>query len=136
MSGPMVDMEQRSSEEAIHRGRALVLADLAAEGVAGPQEVSLLEEAVAHRRWWSEQWPDGAVFVPGLLAQDMQDALLERYGRWPRCPLCVLGLGDEPHPLEVEPEVGEDPHWVCGATGTVVAPLGGLGQLRGRREPG
>jgi hypothetical protein len=123
----MVDMEQRSSEDAIHRGRALVLADLTAEGVAGPEEVSLLEEAISHRRWWCEQWPDGAAYVPGLLAQDMQDALLERYGRWPRCPLCFT---EEAHPLEVEPEVGEDPHWVCAATGQVVAPVGGLGQRR------
>jgi hypothetical protein len=124
----MVDMEQRSSEEAIHQGRALVLADLTAEGVAGPEEVSLLEEAVSHRRWWCEQWPAGAVYVPGLLAQDMQDALLERHGRWPGCPLCRT---EEPHSLEVEPELGEDPHWVCVFTGRVVAPLGGLARAHG-----
>jgi hypothetical protein len=125
----MAEQEGRSPEDDIHRGRALVLADLAAEGMAGPAEVSLLEEAVAHRRWWSGEWPEGAVFVPGLLAQDMQDALLERYGRWPPCPICP---GDEPHALEVEPELGEDPHWVCGRNGRPVAPLGGLGRLGGR----
>ncbi|MGP4110173.1 hypothetical protein ACTWP5_04550 [Streptomyces sp. 4N509B] len=130
-------MERHMSEEAIHRGRALVLADLAAEGVAGPGEVSLLEEAVAHRRWWVEQWPEGAVFVPGLLAQDMQDALLARHGRWPVCRQCAPEEPDpETHRLEVEPELGEDPHWVCGVTGRVVAPLGRLGGAGRRSEPG
>ena len=130
----MVVMEQGSSggssEAAIHRGRALVLADLAAEGVAGPQEVSALEQAVAHRRWWTEQWPAGAAYVPGLLAQDVQDALLERVGRWPICPLCVPDRGDEPHALDMLPELGEDPRWVCGVTGRTVAPLGGLADAR------
>ncbi|MEO3750712.1 hypothetical protein [Streptomyces sp. B6B3] len=123
-------MEQGSSanpsEAAIHRGRALVLADLAAEGVAGPREVSLLEQAVAHRRWWTDQWPAGAGFVPGLLAQDVQDAMLEQVGRWPVCPLCAPEPGGEPHSLDMQPELGEDPRWVCGATGRTVAPLGGL----------
>lgn len=119
-------MEQGSSEEALHRGRALVLADLVADEVAGPEEVSMLEEAVSHRRWWSDQWPEGAAFVPGLLAQDMQDALLDRRGRWPLCPLC-----DTRHALDVEPELSEDPRWVCGVTGREVAPIGGLGEARG-----
>ncbi|MDB1088056.1 hypothetical protein PJ985_10815 [Streptomyces sp. ACA25] len=116
-------MQQRSSEEAIHAGRARVLADLGAGAVAGPEEVSLLEEAVSHRRWWCDQWPEGAAFLPGLLAQDMQDALLERSGRWPLCPLCA---SEEPHALQVHPELGEDPYWVCEATGRTVAPVGGL----------
>ncbi|WP_062217451.1 hypothetical protein [Streptomyces sp. NBRC 109706] len=120
-------MEQPATEEAINRGRAVVLADLAADGVAGPEEVSLLEQAVSHRRWWSEQWPAGAAFVPGLLAQDIQDALLETRGRWPLCPLCPA---DDPHALDVEPELGEDPHWVCPVTGTAVAPVGGLAGAR------
>ncbi|UED85707.1 hypothetical protein [Streptomyces profundus] len=120
-------MEEPATEEAINRGRAVVLADLAADGVAGPEEVSLLEQAVSHRRWWSEQWPAGAAFVPGLLAQDIQDALLETRGRWPLCPLC---RAEDPHALEVEPELGEDPHWVCSVTGTAVAPVGGLAGAR------
>ncbi|RKN41745.1 hypothetical protein [Streptomyces hoynatensis] len=120
-------MEQAPSEEAIHRGRALVLADLTADGLAGPAEVSLLEQAVSHRRWWSEQWPAGACFVPGLLAQDMQDALLGHHGRWPLCPLCA---GAQPHALDVEPELGEDPQWVCGRSGAAVAPLGSLARAR------
>lgn len=131
----MVSMEQPATEEAIHRGRAAVLADLTADGVAGPEEVSLLEQAVSHRRWWSEQWPSGAVFVPGLLAQDMQDALLSTRGRWPLCPLCAEAVGGadgvvDPHALDVEPELGEDPHWVCPVTGVAVAPVGRLVEAR------
>ncbi|MDT0268114.1 hypothetical protein RM844_17670 [Streptomyces sp. DSM 44915] len=120
-------MDEPATEEALHRGRAAVLADLTADGVAGPAEVSQLEEAVAHRRWWAAQWPAGAAFVPGLLAQDMQDALLETRGRWPLCPRCV---GADPHALLVEPELGEDPHWVCPISGEPLAPVGRLGEAR------
>ena len=60
-----------------------------------------------------------------LVAQDVQDALLERYGRWPLCPVC--GSGD-PHALEVEPELGPDPHWVCHKAGVKVAAVGALGE--------
>ncbi|PWI45868.1 hypothetical protein [Streptomyces sp. ICBB 8177] len=108
-------------EAALHAARALVLADLQAAGVADADVVSLVEDAVAHRRWWCEQWPQGAGFVAGLVAQDVQDALLERRGRWPLCPTCA-----EPHALDVEPELGPDPHWVCGRSGTVVAAVGSL----------
>jgi hypothetical protein len=109
-------------ETALHVARALVLADLTASDVTDAEIVSLVEEAISHRRWWVEQWPGGAEFVAGLVAQDVQDALLERYGRWPLCPICA-----EPHALAVEPELGPDPHWVCEAAGTVVAPVGRLG---------
>ncbi|NGO78798.1 hypothetical protein G6045_24530 [Streptomyces sp. YC504] len=111
-------------EQALHTARALVLADLMALEVAEADVVSLVEDAVAHRRWWVEQWPDGSEFVTGLIAQDVQDALLERYGRWPLCPVC--GSGD-PHALEVEPELGADPHWVCAKAGVIVARVGALG---------
>lgn len=110
-------------EQALHGARALVLADLVASGVAEAEIVSLVEDAVSHRRWWVEQWPAGVGFVAGLVAQDVQDALLERYGRWPLCPVCVTV---EPHALEVEPELGADPHWVCAKEAVVVAPVGGL----------
>jgi hypothetical protein len=110
-------------EQALHAARALVLADLAARDVADAGVVSLVEEAVAHRRWWLEQWPEGAEYVAGLVAQDVQDALLERYGRWPLCPVCDAG---DPHALDVEPELGPDPHWVCAKAGVVVARVGGL----------
>lgn len=138
-------------EEALHTARALILADLTASDVSDADTVSLVEEAVAHRRWWVEQWPEGAPFVPGLVAQDVQDALLDRYGRWPLCPLCgdrggpVAGpgagvgtaaheetgvdAGAGPHALDVEPELGEDPHWVCVKTATAVARVGNLKAL-------
>ena len=64
--------------------------------------------------------------MAGLVAQDVQDALLERYGRWPLCPVC--GAGD-PHALDVEPELGPDPHWVC-------AQGGREGRRGGRARPG
>lgn len=115
-------------EQALHAARALVLADLAAREVADADVVSLVEESVTHRRWWVEQWPEGSEFLSGLVAQDVQDALLERYGRWPVCPVC--GSGD-PHALEVEPELGPDPHWVCHKAGVKVAAVGALGSAPG-----
>ncbi|MEV8597996.1 hypothetical protein [Streptomyces sp. NPDC052012] len=113
-------------EQALHAARALVIADLVAREVAEADVVSLVEESVAQRRWWVEQWPEGAEFLAGLVAQDVQDALLERYGRWPLCPVC--GSGD-PHALDVEPELGPDPHWVCHKAGVKVAAVGALGGL-------
>ena len=62
-----------------------------------------------------------SAYVAGLVAQDVQDALLERYGRWPLCPVCDAG---DPHALDVEPELGPDPHWVCAQGGDVVARWG------------
>jgi len=104
--------------------RAVVLRDLVATGVACAEAVSLLEDAVAERRWWAEQWPQGRVYVDGLVAQDVQDGLLEHFGRWPLCPVC----GEEAsHALHIQPELGgPDPVWVCEQSGTVVAPLGAL----------
>jgi hypothetical protein len=116
-------------EQALHAARALVLADLAAEEVAQADIVSLVEDAVAHRRWWVKQWPQGAEYVAGLVAQDVQDALLERYGRWPLCPVCTRDR--ELHALEVEPELGPDPHWVCAKTAVAVARVGSLGSTGG-----
>lgn len=115
-------------EQALHTARALVLADLAAGEVAEADVVSLVEDAVAQRRWWVEQWPDGAEFLPGLVAQDVQDALLDRYGRWPLCPVCTES-GDL-HALEVEPELGPDPHWACTKQAVLVARVGELGSVR------
>ncbi|WP_329120849.1 hypothetical protein [Streptomyces sp. NBC_01465] len=110
-------------EQSLHTARALVLADLAARDVAEADVVSLVEDAVTQRRWWVEQWPAGVEFVLGLVAQDVQDALLEKYGRWPLCPVCA---DEDPHALEVEPELGADPHWVCAKQAVIVAPVGSL----------
>ncbi|MGP3983508.1 hypothetical protein [Streptomyces sp. KR80] len=117
-------------EQALHAARALVLDDLTAGGVVQADVVSLVEDAVTHRRWWVEQWPEGVDYVGGLIAQDVQDALLDRYGRWPLCPVCAEGA--DPHTLGVEPALGPDPHWVCTVAGVVVAPVGGLGAVLGR----
>lgn len=109
--------------------RARVLADLQAYGRADAAAVSVLEEACSARRWWAEQWPQGEVYVAGLVAQDVQDALLETVGRWPVCHEC----GDAPlHALYISPDLGgPDPVWVCEESGRAVA---GLGEL-GRRAP-
>ncbi|MFD0021029.1 hypothetical protein [Streptomyces sp. NPDC058382] len=116
-------MEPNRLEQVLHTARALVMADLAAGEVAEAQIVSMVEDAVTHRRWWVEQWPEGAEFVVGLVAQDVQDALLEKYGRWPLCPVCHEG---DPHALDVEPELGPDPHWVCTKATVSVARVGAL----------
>ncbi|WP_122818684.1 hypothetical protein [Nocardioides pantholopis] len=104
--------------------RARVLADLTARQQATPEAVSALEDAVSARKWWAEQWPEGAAYVAGLVAQDVQDALLERSGRWPICLSCP----DAPqHALYIQPDLGgPDPVWVCEETGEPVAALGRL----------
>ena len=65
-----------TSDDVVMRARALVLHDLEATGVADPATVSVLESALADRGWWLEQWAEGRDFVVGLVAQDVQDALL------------------------------------------------------------
>lgn len=113
--------------DALTAARALVLADLTASGVAEPETVSMLEDAVADRRGWVEAWPDGEVYAAGLVAQDVQDRLLDTRGRWPLCPLC----DDATHAVHIAPDLGgPDPTWVCEESGRVVAPLG---QLPARR---
>jgi hypothetical protein len=59
--------------------------------------------------------------VPGLVAQDLQEAVHERIDRrWPRC------VEHADHALVIEPDLGPDPFWVCEITGLPVAPIGGL----------
>ncbi|WP_216093927.1 hypothetical protein [Jiangella alba] len=104
--------------------RAMVLRDLGARRLDVAAAVDVLDAALTERRWWVEQWPDGAAFVAGQLAQDVQDRLLDAgVGRWPSCRSCD---DDEPHELRIEPELGPDPQWVCEETGRPVAPLGAL----------
>ena len=110
-------------EDPLLRARALVLSDMEATGAADPGTVSALEEAVSQRRWWSAQWREGETYAAGLLAQDVQDALLGSHGRWPLCPVCEDGT----HALYIHPELGgPGPTWVCEHSGITVAPLGGL----------
>jgi hypothetical protein len=94
--------------------RALVLRDL--EG----KYADLLDRVVEKRRWWVEQWAEGAEFLPCLLAQDVQEAVHETDPVWPLC----AEHGD--HPLVVEPDLGTDPFWVCERSGLPVAPVGSL----------
>src|SRR3546814_1510546 len=81
--------------------RSTVMRDLEATGIASAEIVSLLEDAVSERRWWAEQWPQGAVYVGGLVAQDVQDALLEKVGRWPLCTQCEDDRSEE-HTSELQ----------------------------------
>ena len=111
-------------DDAVYAARALVLADLHSTHVADASVVSLLDEVVTTRGWWVDQWPDGSPYVAGLVAQDVQDALLERVGRWPLCEHCG---SEEPHAVYIHPELGgPDPVWVCERSGATVAPLGRL----------
>jgi hypothetical protein len=105
--------------------RALVLHDLVACGMDSARTVSIVDDVLIERRWWVDQWPDGAAYVACLVAQDVQEALLEEVGPWPLCGLSHDDDG-EPHELRVAPDLGEDPHWVCEERGCVVAPVGSL----------
>lgn len=114
----------------IYAARALVLADLQARALATADAVTVLEEVCSERRWWLEQWAEGAPYVPGLIAQDLQENLADRFGRhdpqglWPVCTACDDG---PVHTLHVEPDLGgPDPHWICEESGRVIAALGAL----------
>ena len=92
--------------------------------VATADAVSALDEACSSRQWWPEQWPGGAEYVAGLVAQDVQDALFDNAGRWPLCLECDSG---PVHSLYIQPDLGgPDPVWVCEETGEVAALLGFL----------
>lgn len=110
--------------DAVLDARARVLHDLQVCGCADAHVVSVVEEVLVQRRWWVDQWPDGAPYVAGQVAQDVQDAMLETIGRWPACPR--HDGSDTEHELRITPDLGADPHWVCEADGVVVAPLGAL----------
>lgn len=101
-----------------------MLADLSARRQATPDLVSVLEDAVAARRWWAEQWPEGEIYVAGLVAQDVQDAAVDAGHRWPLC----LGCTDLPeHALHIHPDLGgPDPVWICEESGQTIAELGRL----------
>jgi hypothetical protein len=117
-------MDIVTSDDALMTARALVLRDLQTTHAADADSVSALEEAVTTRRWWASQWEEGKEYVAGLVAQDVQDALLSTVGRWPLCRACDH---DEPHALYIHPELGgPDPTWVCETSGIAVAPLGDL----------
>ena len=107
--------------------RALVLADLAAQGLVDPHTVSVVEDCVVAATLVARpSGRKGASFVDGLVAQDVQDALFDEARRWPLCAGCADPVE---HSLSIEPELGPDPHWVCSESGAVVAPLGRLPPL-------
>ena len=117
-------MDIVTSDDALMTARALVLHDLEVTRAVDPETVSALEEAVTTRRWWASQWEEGKHYVAGLIAQDVQDALLERVGRWPLCHACDQL---DPHALYIHPELGgPEPTWVCETSGIAVARLGSL----------
>lgn len=118
-----MDAVTRPDEE-LMTARALVLHDLEVTRAADAETVSLLEESVSTRRWWASQWEEGIAYVAGLIAQDVQDAILDRVGRWPLCKACD---DVDPHALYIQPDIGgPDPTWVCEKSGLAVAPLGEL----------
>lgn len=112
-----------TSADPLLNARARVLADLSSQGIVDHHTVSVVEDCVSNRRWWLSQWAQGAPFVDGLVAQDVQDTLFDEACRWPVCSGCVDPVE---HSLSIEPELGPDPHWVCSESGHVVAPLGAL----------
>lgn len=113
------------TDDALLDARARVLADLTATGSADAVAVSLLEDVLGERRWWAAEWPEGAAYVAGQVAQDVQDALFDAgIARWPLCPLCAPE--EVAHELRITPELGADPAWWCEKSGLVAAPLGHL----------
>jgi hypothetical protein len=115
---------EEGPDDALMQARALVLHDLEVTGAADVESVSALEESLTTRRWWTSQWEEGRVYVAGLIAQDVQDAILDRVGRWPLCRACDAL---DPHALYIHPELGgPEPTWVCEHSGIAVAPLGRL----------
>jgi hypothetical protein len=114
------------TDDALLDARARVLADLTAAGLATADSVSILEEARAERRWWADEWPEGVAYVAGQVAQDVQEALLDRgTARWPLCRLCPPDHAPA-HELRITPELGPDPTWICERSDAVAAPLGHL----------
>jgi hypothetical protein len=107
-------------DEALADARARLLHDLAATTPTTPAVVDVLEDVLTERRSWAAPWPDGAAFLTCLVAQDLQESLAEIIGRWPNCRL------DGGHQLHVEPDLGENPRWVCESCAAVAAPIGGL----------
>lgn len=120
---PTPDPALAATDLELLRARALVLHDLAARGADTADVVDLVETALGERRWWVRSWPDGLAMVAGQLAQDVQDVMIDTEGRWPACPV------HRDEALQVEPELGPDPEWVCEHGCGAVAPLGALGPL-------
>lgn len=112
------------ADSALLDARARVVHDLQARGVDHARLVDIVDHVVTERRWWVEQWPEGAAYVAGQIAQDVQERVRDTLViRWPRCTSCDHLDG---HELRITPDLGPDPTWVCETSGIVVAPLGSL----------
>ena len=124
----MTRSDDAPNDKALMAARALVLHDLEVTRAVDAGSVSALEDSVSTRRWWTSQWEEGRQYVAGLIAQDVQDALLEQVGRWPICMACDGNdTSGDPHALYIQPDLGgPDPTWVCEESETAVAPLGHL----------
>jgi hypothetical protein len=70
----------------------------------------MLEKSLSERAVVAVAVPEGAAYVLGLVAQDVQDAVQDTIGRWPRCTSC-----DVPRRARAagHPELGDDPKWLC-----------------------
>lgn len=110
-----------SPEEALAAAATGVRRDLERTGRCRRRALRALEESLAHRQWWVSAWPEGADHLPGLVAQDVQEAVQAQLdAHWPPCP------EHRDHALFVEPDLGPDAFWVCHRTGLPVATIGGL----------
>lgn len=107
-------------DEALALARSRLLSDMASTMRTTPEVVDILDGVLEERRNWATPWPEGAAFLTCLVAQDVQEALAGVVGRWPACRM----NGD--HQLHVEPDLGEDPRWVCEDCAVAAAPVGGL----------
>jgi hypothetical protein len=107
-------------DEALSEARARLVHDLSSTKADQPRCVDVVDGVVHERRSWLEQWPDGAAFITCLVAQDVKEELAGVIGRWPQCPTTPG------HELQVEPDLGEDPHWVCEDCALPVARVGEL----------
>jgi hypothetical protein len=104
------------------KARAHVLHDLSVCAAATNEAVALVEDILEQRRWWLDRWPAGSAYVAGLVAQDLQEALVDILGRWPSCPR----HHQVPHVLRLRPDLGIEPQWICEQDAVVIAPLGEL----------
>jgi len=116
--GAAVQMDAISA--ALLRARALVLHDIVACRADVPGIVDVLDAAVHEREWWVRKWPEGAQYLAGQVAQDVQDHLVDTEGRWPPCPLHAEEA------LQLEPPMDADPRWICGLGCGEIAALGTL----------
>ncbi len=113
-----------TTPEPLLAARAAVLHDLTSRGLAEAAYVDVLDQVISQRTWWLHEWPDGAAYVTGQVAQDLQERLHDEVGvRWPRCAACD---DLDEHELRIAPELGEDPQWTCERGGFKVAAVGAL----------